>query len=108
MDSSRIEITQEEIEEGKPLAWISYLGILVIIPILLQRENRYTKFHIKQGVALLIVSIVWNFVWFVVPSIGWIGWSAILIWTVLGIFNALTGRTKPLPLLNAIAEKIRF
>jgi len=41
------------INEGKSLAWLSYLGILLLIPLLVNRENEYSKFHVKQGIVLL-------------------------------------------------------
>ncbi len=100
------------VDEGKGIAWISYLGLLVIIPILLQKDNPYTKFHIiKQGLALLIFAIVWNVVW-IIPFIGfvvgWVGFIAIIVFTIMGIVNALSGKEKPLPLLEKIADKINF
>lgn len=99
------------IEKGRGIAWLSYLGLLVIIPILLQKDNPYTKYHIKQGVALLIVSVIWNVVW-MVPFIGfvlgYIGWIVLIVFTVIGIINALSGKEKPLPLIDGIAKKIDF
>lgn len=99
------------VQEGKGIAWISYLGILVIIPILLQKDNPYTKYHIKQGIALLIVSVIWNIVW-IIPFVGFVlgtvGWVILLVFMVLGIVNALNGKEKPLPLICKIAEQIKF
>ena len=99
------------VEEGRGLAWLSYLGLLVIIPILLQKDNPFTRYHIQQGLALLIFAIIWNVIW-IIPFIGfivgWIGWVAIIVFTVMGIINALTGKETPLPLLGKIADKINF
>ncbi len=99
------------VQEGKGVAWISYLGILVIIPILLQKDNPYTKYHIKQGIALLIVSIIWNIVWiipFVGLILGYIGWVFLMVLMIMGIINALSGKEKPLPIIYKIADQIKF
>jgi len=104
-----------QVEAGKSIAWLSYFGILVIIPILLQKDNPYTKYHVKQGLMLLIASIIWSFLSFVlglVPIIGWIiyllGWLFLFILTVIGIINALQGKEQPLPLIGKYAEKLNF
>ncbi len=103
------------VEEGKSIAWLSYLGILVIIPILLQKDNPYTKFHIKQGLALLIASIVWSIVSFFfgfIPIIGLIvsliGWLFVTVLIIVGIANAIQGKEAELPLIGKYGEKINF
>ena len=103
------------VEEGKGIAWLSYLGILVIIPILLQKDNPYTKFHIKQGLILLIASIVWSTVSFFfgfIPIIGLIvsliGWLFVTVLIIVGIVNAIQGKETALPLIGKYGEKINF
>ncbi len=103
------------VEEGKSIAWLSYLGILVIIPILLQKDNPYTKFHIKQGLVLLIASIVWSIVSFFfgfIPIVGLIisllGWIFLMILSIIGIINAIQGKEAELPLIGKYGEKINF
>ncbi len=107
--------TKDFVEEGKGIAWLSYFGILVIIPILLQKENPYTKFHVKQGIVLLVTTIIWSIVGFVlgfIPVIGFIvyliGWLVIMVLTVIGIINAVQGNEKELPIIGKYSEKISF
>ncbi len=102
-------------EEGKSIAWLSYIGILIIIPILLQKDNFYTKFHIKQGLVLLIASIIWsivNFFFGFIPIIGLIipllGWIFLMVLSIIGIINAIQGKEAELPLVGKYGEKISF
>ena len=107
---------KKDIEEGKGLAWLSYLGIFILIPFLVQKDNPYTKFHIKQGLILLILSIGWAFIQFVfifIPFLRviiWIlsyfVWIFILVLTIIGIVNSLRGKIEVLPLIGKYAEKI--
>ena len=107
---------KKDIEEGKGLAWLSYLGIFILIPLLVQKDNPYTKFHIKQGFILLILSIGWAFIQFVfifIPFLRviiWIlsyfVWIFILVLTIIGIVNSLRGKTEVLPLIGKYGEKI--
>lgn len=109
---------KKDIEEGKGLAWLSYLGIFILIPLLVQKDNPYTKFHIKQGLILLILSIGWAFIQFVfifIPFLRviiWIlsyfVWIFILVLTIIGIVNSLRGKIEVLPLIGKYAEKIKI
>ncbi len=106
---------QKAIDEGKGLAWLSYLGILLLIPLLVNKDNEYSKFHVKQGIILLICSIGWQIVSIilnVIPVIGTIVWAGgllfLFILMVMGIINALSGKTESLPVIGKYAEKIKL
>lgn len=104
-------------DEGgdKLMAFLSYLGILVIIPLLVKKDDPYVKFHAKQGLTLLVAGVI---LWVVamilafIPIIGWIIafilWITLIILAIIGIVNALTGKEKPLPLIGRFAEKFKF
>ncbi len=103
------------IEEAKGIAWLSYLGILIILPILLQKDNPFTKFHIKQGLVLLVATVIWSIAGFIlslIPVLGFliyfIGWLFLLALSIVGIVNAIQGKEKELPFLGKYAEKINF
>jgi uncharacterized membrane protein len=62
-----------EIEEGKTFAAIGYIGILFLVPLLAAKDNKFAKFHGKQGMVLFgagtvcgIVAIILLFVLIVV------------------------------------------
>ncbi|MGM0439150.1 MAG: DUF4870 domain-containing protein [Patescibacteria group bacterium] len=87
-------------EEGNQnaIAIFSYLGIFLIIPFLVDKDNPFVNYHIKQGLVLLIFAIL----------VGWIpviGWIASLILAILGIVNVLNGEKKELPLIGKYASK---
>ena len=107
----RIEIPDEYIRKGRALAWLSYFGLLLIIPAVIQRNNPYTVYHVKQGMGLLIVNvIVAFFCLFVIksPIICQTVSFVILVINVIGIFNAILGKVKPLPLIGFIGELLDF
>ena len=103
------------IDDGKPLAWLSYLGILLLIPLLVNKDNEYSKFHVKQGIVLLVCSIAGSVVSIILAFIPVIGhlislaiWIFILVLVIMGIINALNGKTEPLPVIGKYAEKIKL
>ena len=106
---------KKSIDEGKGLAWLSYLGILLLIPLLVNKDNEYSKFHVKQGIVLLIcwiISSVASIILAFIPIIGWLISAAIWIFLfvimIMGIIKALIGKTELLPMIGKYAEKIKI
>ncbi len=99
------------IDEGKGLAWLSYLGLLLLIPLLVNKDNEYSKFHVKQGLVLLICGIITRILW-IIPVIGWVVGMVVgiflLVLMIIGIVNALNEKTEPLPVIGKYAEKIKI
>ncbi|HRR95112.1 MAG TPA: hypothetical protein P5150_00040 [Candidatus Ratteibacteria bacterium] len=95
---------QQNIQEGKSIAWLSYLGILILIPVLIQKDNPYTKFHIKQGLILLIISIGWWFIHFIfmfIPFLrtifyflSYLVYMFVFVLMIIGIVNSLQGKNR--------------
>lgn len=95
--------TKEDIEKNKVNAVLSYLGILIIVPLVSDdaKKSPYAKFHLNQGLVLLLAGVVSGFVvW--IPVIGWIiGLGLLVIW-LIGLIGALNGEMKRVPLLGNI------
>ncbi len=98
----------EDVEKGKSMAWLSYLGILWLVPMLANKENAFCKFHVKQGIVLTIfwfaVSIVGA-----IPFIGWfviwpVGWLFAFVMAIIGIIQSASGKYWKMPLLGGLAE----
>jgi len=107
----KVEIPEEYIKKGRALAWLSYFGLLLIIPAVVQRNNPYTVFHVKQGMSLLIVNVIVAFFCLFVltnPIICQAISIALLVINVIGILNAILGKVKPLPLIGFIGELLNF
>ena len=98
------------IEAGKTTAITSYiLGIGVFIAMSMNSEdkNEFASFHIRQGLGLTITFIslgliISNFDSLMISAPMWIFVS--VLWTY-GIFSAIKGETKPVPLLGEYFQK---
>ncbi|MCK4413570.1 MAG: hypothetical protein KAY32_08505 [Candidatus Eisenbacteria sp.] len=101
----------DAIAEAKGTAWLSYLGILWLIPMLTLKENPFAKFHVKQGIMLCLYAIAVMIVGSIIPVVGWfliipLGSLAILVLSIMGIVKSLGGEYWKAPLgVNALAEK---
>ena len=108
--------SKSDIEGNKLMAVLSYIGILVLVPILAAKDSPFAKYHAAHGLNLLIVDVAWCIVSGIVSLIfGLIGvtflsvlWTivtwlvgiALFLMMVIGIINAAQGRAKELPLIG--------
>lgn len=98
------------IETGKTAAITSYiLGIGVFIAMSMNSEdkNKFASFHIRQGLGITLTFIslgliVSNFDSLMISVPMWIFVS--ILWSY-GIFSAIKGETKPMPLVGRFFQK---
>jgi uncharacterized membrane protein len=86
------------------LGWVT--GILFLI---IEKENKFVRFHAFQSVATYVVFFVLYIVFLFIPVIGFVidiilGIVMFILWLVL-MFKAYQGRTFKLPIVGNFAEK---
>lgn len=98
-----------DIQQNKVMAVLSYLGILFLVPLLAAPNSPYARFHANQGLVLFILeAIVGTVSAFIakIPIVGAIITSVLglilLIFAILGIVNAATGKANELPIIGGI------
>jgi uncharacterized membrane protein len=94
------------------MAIISYLSILVIIPLLSDAKNDpFVKFHIKQGLVLLICEVISYFI-FAIPVFGYFLAPLLnlvfLVLAVIGIMHVVNKQTKELPVIGHFSSNFHF
>ena len=110
------EFEQSDIEANKAMGILSYIGILVLIPIFAAKGSKYARFHANQGLVLLIADAATGIAVSVTRKIlGLISWVlnltlggllstvvylAIAGLVVFGIIFAAKGKAKELPLIG--------
>ncbi len=50
--------SRQDVSEGAFLAAIGYFGALCLVPLLLQPNNKYSRYHAKQGLVLFAAEVV--------------------------------------------------
>lgn len=105
-----------DITQNKAMAVLSYIGILVLIPIFAAKDSRFARFHANQGLVLLLANIVYNIATSIIGSILLsITWNlyfvrrifnvlniAFAVFMIIGIVNAAGGKAKELPVIGGI------
>ena len=102
----------QDINANKSMGILSYLWILVLVPIFTAKESRFAMFHAEQGItlaiaetAVMILAIIFGFipvVGFVFGIIFWLVDLALFVLAIIGIVNAANGKAAELPLLGKI------
>ena len=75
------------------------------------KQSSLAKFHLKQSLVLVVLSIAIMILSFIVPFfvlVGWIFNLAILVLWILGLINAVNGVEKELPVVGKFASKFGF
>ena len=104
-----------DVEKNKLMAVLAYLGILVVIPIIVEPNSKFVRHHANQGLILLITSFVYSVAMRIsavligwIPIIGSIILSlasligiVLVVFIILGIVNVIQGNAKELPIIGS-------
>lgn len=115
--------SNDDVQQNKGMAVLSYIGPLVFIPLLTKKDSPYAQFHAKQGFTLFVVDVVAAIVnsllglikvtrdngyftyratpWFITLITSVIS-IAIAVIAIIGIVNAVKGQEKKLPIIGDI------
>lgn len=91
------------------LAAISYLGILALVPLVINRRDPYVAFHARQGLILWIweVLAVMGLAFPVVgPLFFYVSSLFCFLFSVVGLLSVLLGRAWKFPLVGLWADKL--
>ena len=91
---------------------LSYIGILALIPLLTEKNDREVQWHAKHGLVLLVAYLILTVGIFIASMIiGFFGllqiplWIGYLVVIILGITNALNGKRFVIPGVSEFADK---
>jgi len=97
-----------DIEDNKIIASLSYIFILCLVPLLLQKKSAYAQFHARQGLTL---TVAWFVLWMfgIIPVLGWIvaffGNILLLVISIAGVIKTLSGETWKIPFIYEWSKK---
>lgn len=87
------------------LAALSYLNVLVIIPLIFSKNRPFVSFHVKQGMVLLAFFALSIFTLYL-PAVPYLFALFYAICIIVGIINIIRGGEKHLPLIGRLADRI--
>jgi uncharacterized membrane protein len=115
-ESTGPQLSQQEIDSGKTMAILSYIpivfiGLIVAIVSISQKNNAFSLYHAKQALTLYICAIAGALICMPlflicigVPLLIAVELGALVL-CILGIINSSSGQCKPLPVIGQFADK---
>ncbi len=118
-----------DVQQNRGLAWLSYVGLLFLVPLFARKNSAYCQFHVKQGVTLCACEIVYliaksillaiinaiapgHYTWYgyythstlynVFNIIFGLVYIFFVVVMIIGIVSAAKGEKKELPLIGKI------
>ncbi len=125
-DDVTAEFDPMDIKDNKLMAVLSYIGLLVLIPIFVEKKSKYVRFHASQGLNVAIASVAQLIIYYILTTVIKIVFLgsfvfgiggvlltlinlintlvsiALLVLEILGIINAVQGKCKKLPILGKL------
>ncbi len=103
MTEEQTKFTNEDIEQNKLISALAY--IIFFLPLVAAQDSAFGRFHANQGLLLLIVGFVGNFVLTIIPVIGWLlipfFTLFIFVLALMGFVNTINGKAKELPIIGS-------
>jgi len=101
-------MTEQEINEGKTLAIVSYftfVGLIIAIIMNLEKRNPFTYFHARQMLGLIIMLLVSNVSEKYINSwLGTLFWAITFVSWLYGLYTAYKGESKPIPVVGELFQ----
>jgi uncharacterized membrane protein len=103
-----LNITPEEIESGKTMAFVAYL--IFFIPLLMDeyKKNKFVMYHTEQSIVIVIAWLIVGVLSTVTCGIGAVLMILPIVLQIIGIINAFGGKVAPLPLIGQFGEKFNL
>jgi len=96
-------------DNSKLLAAVSYLSIIGLIVLLVEKKDKFVQFHAKQGTGLfaieLLIWIIGSIIWALWPIINVVN-IVVLVVSIYGIILALQEKETKIPVINELGEKV--
>jgi len=100
--------------DGKTIAIISYftwIGWIIAFVLYNSNKSQLAAYHLRQTLALMILSILVYIVQIMLLFIPFLGWAiAILLWIglvvlwIVGLIAAINSEEKPMPVIGTMAQ----
>ena len=96
------------LEEDKLMAILAYLGALVLVPLIMKRDDAFVLFHAKQGLVLFVGYIIAAIAVWWVAVIGNILLILLMLISVIGVVQASQGKRWKIPVITGLANKFNL
>ncbi|MFA6161479.1 MAG: DUF4870 domain-containing protein [Patescibacteria group bacterium] len=107
----KMSFDAKDIQDNKVIAALAY--IIFFLPLVAAKDSKFGKEHAKQGLVLLIASLIIWIAGMVIPVIGWfiigpLGSILILVIAIIAIIKTLQGEFWEIPYIGKYRHSFKF
>jgi uncharacterized membrane protein len=95
-DEEHREISSNSARLVAVVSYLTLLGWLVALLVFGHHKSSFATFHLRQSLGLIITGALLS----LIPLIGWVLYTVVLAAWVFGLFYAIKGVKKPIPLIG--------
>ncbi len=102
------KMDKKDIKEGVPFAVLSYVLFLWILTFIFQKDNKFARFHAKQGIVIFmgnIIGLLFAFIPLINALFGFLE-LILLVASIYGMYLSLTGQCERIYLVSDIADRL--
>jgi uncharacterized membrane protein len=90
---------------------LAYLGPFVVIPFLIAKHDPFVKFHVKQGLVLVVLEILVmvlnSMLWGLGMILSIVNFGLIVL-SIVGIVNVINKKQQEVPLVGQFAQHVNI
>ncbi|MFZ2775178.1 MAG: DUF4870 domain-containing protein [Candidatus Moraniibacteriota bacterium] len=98
---------EKDVKDNRAITYLSYLGILCLVPLLVKKDSKFALFHAKQGLVMMIGWFLGSFL-YIFFGLGALVHLALLVFSIMGLISVNNGEMKKLPIIGDLAEKFNI
>jgi fumarate reductase subunit D len=104
--SAERPIKKRDVTENQAFAALCYMAFLCLVPLFSSRQDKFIRFHARQGLIVLISFIIAVVIAIYVPLLGNLLFFLTLVGNAIALGGALIGYRWKIPILGMIADKL--
>ena len=94
-------------ENHRLAAACSYLGILLLIPLLADKDDEFVRFHVRQGIVVFVLEVIAS-IGFLSETAGTLVMLALVLLSIVAAWRTYKGKKWLLPVLGHYAQRIQL
>ncbi|MBF0178265.1 MAG: hypothetical protein HQL63_15675 [Magnetococcales bacterium] len=108
-ENGRRYVHRQRSAKSRIVAMFSYLGVLCLVPLILNRDDEYVHFHARQGTVLwtwATLSVLALHIPIIGPLFFSFSFALIALLSLVGIVSVFFSRAWKIPFISYLASKI--
>ncbi len=105
--NNTVETPAVQVDNSTLMSILAYLSFLVLIPLLTEKNNPTVKFHVKQGLVLLVIEagiyVIGNMMWSLFDILSILNIGALIL-SIIGIINVVNKKQVELPIVGQFSK----